>query len=133
MTARTMPSSHEFPPRADLRDLLTRNPLPKPSYGMVDPASMSRDEPAKEAQLILNSLNAAIAQNNARALADCFLDQQAYWRDQLALTYHLRTFKTPNIIAFSLLQTSKLRGVKGDIEIDGGAIFQPVTPALVSE
>ena len=52
--------------------------------------------------------------------------------EMLALTYHLRTFKTPGVIAASLLETNRLRTIKGNIQVDGGAMFIPATPVLVS-
>lgn len=125
-------SRDEFPPRIDLLKLMAQNPLPLLAPGMVDPVSMADYEPTKQTQLVLDNLNTALARNDAGALEDCFWKDQAYWRDQLALTYHLRTFKSPGIIAASLLETNKLRAIKGDITVDGGAIFIQATPVLVS-
>jgi hypothetical protein len=128
----TMSSHGEFPPRVDLLEMLAQQPLPQLAPDMIDPACMAGDEPAKQAQTILDGLNAALAANDTRALEDCFVEGQSYWKDQLALTYHLRTFKTPGVIAASLLETNKMRAIKGDIKIDGGAMFLPATPVLVS-
>jgi hypothetical protein len=122
----------EFPPRIDLLEILAQQPLPQLALDMIDPASMTGDEPTKQAQIALDDLNAALAANDSRSLENCFFEGQAYWRDQLALTYHLRTFKTPGVIAASLLETKALRNIKGDIRIDGGAMFIPATPVLVS-
>lgn len=127
-----MSTSHnEFPPRVDLLKLMAQDPLPLLAPGMIDPGSMTGDEPIKQVQVVLDNLNSALARNDAEALKDCFWKDQAYWKDQLALTYHLRTFKTPDIIAASLLDTNKLRTIKGDITVDGKAIFLPATPVLV--
>ena len=132
LTDKNMSTSHyEFPPRVDLLKLMAQDPLPLLAPGMIDPGSMTGDEPTKQAQVVLDNLNSALARNDAEALKDCFWKNQAYWKDQLALTYHLRTFKTPDIIAASLLDTNKLRAIKGDITVEGGAIFFPVTPVLV--
>ncbi|CAI7637129.1 unnamed protein product [Penicillium discolor] len=126
-----MSTSHnEFPPRVDLLKLMAQDPLPLLAPGMIEPGSMTGDEPTKQAQVVLDNLNSALARNGAEALKDCFWKGQAYWKDQLALTYHLRTFKTPGTIAASLLDTNKLRAIKGDITVDGGAIFFPATPVL---
>ncbi|KAJ5962066.1 hypothetical protein N7501_007007 [Penicillium viridicatum] len=126
-----MSTSHdEFPPRVDLLKLMAQDPLPLLAPGMIDPGSMTGDEPTKQAQIVLDNLNSALARNDAEALKDCFWKDQAYWKDQLALTYHLRTFKTPSIIAASLLVTNKPRAIKGDITVDGGAIFSPETSVL---
>jgi hypothetical protein len=67
------------------------------------------------------------------ALESCFYADQAFWKDQLALTYHLRTFKTPGVISASLLETKKLRSLSKGIAVDGAALFLPATPGLVSE
>lgn len=121
-----------MPPRVDLLRLMIQHPLPLLAPGIIDPASMVGDEPTKQAQAVLDKLNTALARNDPEALEDCFWKDRAYWKDQLALTYHLRTFKTPDIISASLLETNKLRAIKGDITIDGGAMFIPATPVLVS-
>ncbi|CAI7632016.1 unnamed protein product [Penicillium glandicola] len=125
-----MSSHDEFPLRVDLLKLIAQNPLPLLTPGLIDPALTAGDEPSKQAQVVLDNLNSALARDDAEALEDCFLKDQAYWKDQLALTYHLRTFRTPGIIAASLLETNKLRAIRGDITIDGGAIFLPITPDL---
>lgn len=127
------PLHNEFPPRVDLLKLMAKNPLPLLSHGTIDPVLMAGDKPTKQAQVVLDNLNTALARNDVEALEDCFWKDQAYWKDQLALTYHLRTFKTPGIIAASLLETNKLRVIKGDITVDGGAVFLPATPVLVSK
>ena len=125
-------SNDEFPPRVDLLELMAQNPLPLLAPGMVDLSSMADHEPTKQAQLVLDNLNIALARNDVGELQDCFWKDQAYWKDQIALTYHLRTFKSPGIIAASLLETNKLRAIKGVITVDGEAIFIQATPVLVS-
>jgi hypothetical protein len=127
-----MSSHDEFPPRVDLLEMMAQQPIPQLAPGMIDPDSMAGDAPTKQAQVVLDSLNAALAANDARALEKCFLEEQGYWKDQLALTYHLRTFKSPAIIAASLLETNKLRVIKEGFKVDGGAMFIPATPVLVS-
>lgn len=93
---------------------------------------MVGEEPCKVAHEVLNEFNAALFSGNAKRLLACFFATQVFWRDQLALTCHLRTFSTPNVVATSLLQTSKLRGLKEDIKLEGAAQFVPATPTLVS-
>jgi len=39
------------------------------------------------------------------------LADQAYWRAQVALTYHIRTFNGAGVAAANLLETRKLRGI----------------------
>ncbi|BCS19584.1 uncharacterized protein APUU_20016A [Aspergillus puulaauensis] len=74
-------------------------------------------------------LNVALVSGDAKALEACFYTEQAYWKDQLAFTWHLRTFSGPGRIAASLLETAKLRRLAG-IEADGAAVFLPATPVL---
>lgn len=111
---------------------MSQNPLPTLAPGLVDPATMEGDAATHQAQSVLNTFNAALAADDCESLANCFFQSQAYWRDQLALTYHLRTFGSPDVIAASLLETKTLRSVKGEIAMDGAAMFLPLTPVLVS-
>jgi hypothetical protein len=127
-----IPAHNEFPARVDLLDMLVQQPLPRLAPGLIDPASMAGDEPTKKSQIVLDCLNAAIAGNDAEAIENCFVADHAYWKDQLALTYHLRTFRTPGVIAASLLETNKLRAIKSGIAVNGGAMFMSATPVLVS-
>lgn len=80
---------------------------------------------------MLSELNAALAAEDAEKLKTCFFPEQAYWRDQLALTYHLRTFATPAVVAASLLETKKLRELTEGIKLEGVPQFIPATPVLV--
>jgi hypothetical protein len=133
MTAGTKSFCHkEFPPRADLRKMMAQQPLPTLAPGLIDSSSMTSDEATSQARAVLDIFNAALAVDDAKTLESCFYADQAFWKDQLSLTYHLRTFKTPGIIAASLLETAKLRGISKGFEIDGSAMLLPVTPTLVS-
>lgn len=101
--------------------------------GTVDQvASLSSAESRHAAEAVLHAVNAALAADDAAALTACFFPDQAYWRDQLALTYHLRTFATPSVVAASLLDTSKRRGVAEGIALEGAPQLTPVSPFLVS-
>lgn len=131
--ANTPSSQDEYPPRADLRKMLDQQPLPVITPGTVDVDSMAGDEPTKQATAVLSAFNAALAADNVAALGDCFLASQAYWKDQLALTYHMRTFYTPSAIAASFLETKSLRGISGELKLQGPAGFLPATPTLVSD
>lgn len=111
--------------------MMNEEPLPALAPGLINPASMVGDEATIQAKVVLSRLNDALAAEDAGTLESCFFADQAYWKDQLALTYHLRTFKTPGVIAASLLQTKALRGLANGIEVDGAAVFLPATPVLV--
>ncbi|KAI5456708.1 hypothetical protein BGZ63DRAFT_467875 [Mariannaea sp. PMI_226] len=119
----------EFPPRADLRQLMAEQPMPVLAPGTVDSASMAGEQPTKIAIDILEVLNTALAADDAERLASLFYDQ-AYWKDILALTYHLRTFNSPSVVAASLIETKKLRGLVDGFKLEGSAVFIPATPVL---
>lgn len=110
--------------------MMDENPLPALPIGLIDPASMAGDEATTQARAVLDRLNAALVSGDDMALEACFYTDQAYWKDQLAFTWHLRTFSGPGTIATNLLETAKLRGLAG-IEVDGTAVFLPATPVLV--
>ncbi|KAL4806197.1 hypothetical protein BDV18DRAFT_138967 [Aspergillus unguis] len=119
----------EYPPRGDLRKMMDQQPLRSLRPGLIDPSSMAGDAPTSQARGILNQLNTALAAGDVEALKDCFYVDQAYWKDQLALTWHLRTFSGVGTIAASLHETAKLRKA-GSFEVDGTAMFLPATPVL---
>lgn len=105
-------------------------PLPTIPPGTVNAISMTGDAAVKAAQGVIDKFNAAICADDAKALAACFLESQAWWKDSLALTYHLRTFNTPETVAAALLETKKLRDF-GKFNVGRRAVFIPVTPSLV--
>ncbi|KAF5018331.1 hypothetical protein F66182_9692 [Fusarium sp. NRRL 66182] len=113
----------EYPPLADLRKMMAEQPLPVVAPGTVDQASMAGEEPTQQARAALERFSAALVRDDAQALVDCFFREQAYWKDSLALTYHLRTLTTPGVIAASLLETKKLRGIAGDLRAEGAAQY----------
>ncbi|KAH8809404.1 hypothetical protein F5884DRAFT_706884 [Xylogone sp. PMI_703] len=110
--------------------MMSQQPLPSISPGIINTVSMDAEEPTNQALAVLTTLNTALATNNAEMLESCFFSGQAYWKDILALTYHLRTFTTPFAIAASLLETKTLRGCIHGFELEGKAQFVPATPVL---
>ncbi|RSL96375.1 hypothetical protein CEP52_011498 [Fusarium oligoseptatum] len=121
--------SEEYPPAADLRTITAERPIPILPPDTLALISLEGDETRKRALDLLYNLNAALTANDPDALARCFFSEQAYWKDTLALTYHLRTFFTPRIIAANLLETRRLRGINGRLELDA-AVFTPAAPTL---
>lgn len=119
----TTPPVGEYPPRADLRKMMADEPLPAVAPGTIDEASMTGEQPTQEARVVLDRFNAALLSNDGRALAACFFPSQAYWKDNLALTCHLRTLTTPGVIAAGLLVTKELRGIARDLSVEGTAQF----------
>ncbi|KAL4736214.1 monooxygenase [Aspergillus similis] len=106
--------------------MMDQRPLPALTPGSIDPSFM--DEKATTyARAARDRFNVALAASDAEALESCFY-ADAYWKDQLALTWHLRTFRGPGTIAASLLETARLRGLPSGISIDGEAVFLPATP-----
>lgn len=128
-----LPAHDEFPRRVDLRMMLDQQPLPVNAPGAVDSASMAGEEATRQARAVLDKLNAALAADDTETLKSCFFAGQAYWKDQLALTYHLRTFTNAGVVAASLVETKGLRGLTGGIKLEGAAQFVAATPALVSK
>ncbi|XXG94166.1 hypothetical protein Hte_000418 [Hypoxylon texense] len=119
----------DYPARVDLRKELCR-PLPEITSDTVNPAIMSNEEASKQARVVLSSFNEALHTNDAKKLESCFFAGQAFWRDMLALTSHLRTFTTPGVISAAFLETKSLRGGVRDLTLEGDAMFITVTPTL---
>ena len=108
------------------------NPIPAISPGLVDPTIMAGDAAMQQVCSILSQLNTALAADDFEKLKSCLFPSQTYWKDQLALTYHLRTLTTPGTIAGGLLETKASRNIEGEIVADGEAQFIPAKPTLVS-
>ncbi|KAL3433677.1 hypothetical protein BDV09DRAFT_186420 [Aspergillus tetrazonus] len=96
--------------------MMDQHPLPVLTPSPIDPGSIDGEKATSYARGVLDRLNAPLAANDAEALESCFYADQAYWKDQLALTWLLRTFRCPGTIAASFLETA--------------AVFLPATPAL---
>ncbi|KAK7949256.1 monooxygenase [Apiospora aurea] len=107
--------------------MMKENPLPVIAPDICPDDPITDDEIATaKARDILERLNEAVKAKDAGKLEGCFFSQQAYWRDQIALTWHLRTFSNSEAIAASLLETSDLRGLAGGgFTIEGQAHFIP--------
>jgi hypothetical protein len=93
---------------------------------------MTGNAPTIQAKDVLATFNAALASNDAGRLASCFYPDQAYWRDIVALTSHLRTLERPQVIATALLELIALRGLAGDIELTREVHFAVMSPVMVS-
>lgn len=126
------PPPADFPPAGNLRQMMAERPLPSIDPGLV--GAMNAEEAGRQADGVLAAFNAAAAAGSgaAEALEACFFPAQAFWRDQLALTYHLRTFFGPAVIAAAFLETRQLRGWPGGLRREGPAQLLAVSPVLVS-
>ncbi|KAI1339768.1 hypothetical protein F5Y15DRAFT_407096 [Xylariaceae sp. FL0016] len=111
--------------------MMAKHPLPIIAPGTVDASLMTPKETAKQATGVIDVFNAALHSGDTTKLQQCFFPEQAYWRDQLALTYHIRTFIDAGVIAESFLDTAKLRGIPEGIKIEAdSAKLVSVTPVL---
>lgn len=126
------PHDHEYLPQVDLREMFEKQPLPIIAPGTVDSASMVGDEATEKALAVVDALNAALVAEDAKSLESLFFPGVVYWKDTLALTYHLRTFSGAAVVAASILETRKLRGIERGIQLEGPAQFVPASPVLVS-
>lgn len=125
--SRGIPIGHGVPSKGRSAQDFYR-PLPKIAPRTVDPAAVTDDEPTTYTQAVLNALNAALASSDAEKVAGCFCSEQAFWRDIVAFTSHLRTFIQPDIVAAPLLQMKSLRGIEGEIKISGHPHFVFMSP-----
>ena len=125
-----MPASAnvEFPPKADLRNV--SKPLPSIPLGTIDPNLMNATATAASAKMVVDAFNAAISSGKVEKLADCFY-AQAYWRDIVALTSHLRTLDDSQAIATALAELIDLRGLAGGFEMTGEPHFAVMSPFMV--
>lgn len=98
-----VPPGVQYPPKADLRKNIYR-PLPKIASGTIDPTTMTSDVSTAHAKAALDALNAALASGDAEKVSDSFYPEQAFLRDIVALTSHLRTFIQPSVAAAALLR-----------------------------
>src|SRR5690554_4368832 len=119
--------THVVTTQGNLRQMLADNPLPSIAPGVV-PHVLSADEATVLAAAVLYELNAALASKDVKAVEACFFRSQCYWKDNLALTYHLRTISTVIRIANSLVETAELRQM-GPLRPEGTA---QVNSVLVS-
>ncbi|RSL47015.1 hypothetical protein CEP51_015836 [Fusarium floridanum] len=119
----------EHPPAASLRQMMDQQPVPVLDQETVALVSLPGESATERALAVLDAFKAAVAAEDANTLQSLFLAEQAYWKDILALTCHLRTFFTPEVIVANFLYTKNLRGVTTEWKLEG-ATFIPATPAL---
>ncbi|KAH7026715.1 uncharacterized protein B0I36DRAFT_424358 [Microdochium trichocladiopsis] len=117
--------------RGDLRKAFKAQPLPVVAPDAL--AATAGIDATSAAQSVLDKLSSAISTADAPALEGLFLapgEGDAYWKDQLALTYHLRTFHGPHAIVSSLLELASVRGVTESFKPSGDGLLLPVGPTL---
>ncbi|CVL02134.1 probable flavoprotein involved in K+ transport [Fusarium mangiferae] len=121
--------SEPCPPVASLLQLFDERPIPVLPPKIVGKISFEDVDPSDQATAVVKAFHDALRGSDARALQDCFFDDQAYWKDALAFTYHLRTFYTPSVIVANLLETNKMRGLSMRWNMES-AVFVAATPVL---
>lgn len=97
----------EFPVRADIHKQIYR------AFPEVDVSVLGTIQPEDAAQIAataLESLSSATKDGDSSALSRCFLSEQSFWRDSVALTYHFRTFNDAAQIASNLLARCQFHG-----------------------
>lgn len=70
------------------------------------------------AQGTLGTLSAGLQAGDVAKIKSSFHASQAYWRDLLALTWHLRTFSDAKAIVPSLLELHRERGWTGELRLE---------------
>ncbi|KAK8162012.1 hypothetical protein IWX90DRAFT_515639 [Phyllosticta citrichinensis] len=103
-------SHNQHPPKGDLTQLMTQQPLPGIS-GDLDLKSMTGEEPTGQVNAVLAKFDNALRRGDLEELQSCFY-QKALFKDGLALTWQTRTFSSPSVIAAALLELERLRSVK---------------------
>ncbi|KAL9568744.1 hypothetical protein ACKAV7_007058 [Fusarium commune] len=121
--------SEAYPPAGSLLQLFDERPVPILSSEIVKKVSFEQVDPSDQASVVVKAFHEALKANDVEALQDCFFTDQAYWKDALAFTHHLRTFYTPSVITANLLETNKIRGpsIRWNME---SAVFVAATPVL---
>lgn len=119
--------AREHPVQVALKDL--QRPLPV-IEGSLDEGSI---DATRIIQSLLDRLYGALEDQDLERVKDCFNPLQSYWRDQLALTAHLRTFTDSGTIARAILETSKMRRLGRFNIVPTTPRLVQATPTLVSE
>ncbi|KAJ4397786.1 hypothetical protein N0V93_002023 [Gnomoniopsis smithogilvyi] len=121
------PRTSDYPPAVSLAKDVYRPfpPLPAnlpPSSDLNAPALITK---------ALQSLTEALTSKDLSQIKSCFHPTQAYWRDLLALTWHLRTFNDAPSIAPALLHLTQQRGWRGSFTVDSKSVKDvTVSPVL---
>lgn len=117
--------------RAEVRDYPSKASLlkdiyrPLPICPAVDPANT---DPAAVFAACLTTLSAGLTSGDLEGIKRCFHSDQSYWRDQLAFTYHSRTFSDASI-PMSLYKRSKIAGPTAFTPLPGARVT-PAGPTL---
>ena len=117
----------DYPPRADLLTEIYQ-PLPKVT-ATVDWNSL---DVATTAEQAIREISIALQSTDRGDFIDLFLANQSFWRDTLAITSHLRTFKGPDVIVTVLRELNTQRGIDAIAIVPGSAQVVVASETLVS-
>lgn len=117
----------DFPVKANL---LTEIYQPLPIVNVVVDWD-SFDAPAT-AEKVVKLFSTALGKRDTNALRTIFITGRSYWRDTLAITSHLRTFKDSAVIAPILTELSSERRISEIGIISGSEQVVSVSETLVS-
>jgi hypothetical protein len=85
-----------FPPRVNLLEMMAQQLLPQLAPDLIDPASMSGDEPTKQARIALDNLNAALAANETYGFFSQVRDHHRFRQHSLRRSRKLTFRRTTN-------------------------------------
>ncbi|KAF2745945.1 FAD/NAD(P)-binding domain-containing protein [Sporormia fimetaria CBS 119925] len=123
-------SLSEYPPKADLRAVISR-PLPSIKPGLIDPSSITSDEAGVHAQAALSALTEGLLAQDLEDLVKIFFPEQAFWRDTIAFTTHIRTFSGARVAATALQDLARVRGLGKGFTIEGQPQLIVISSSLV--
>ncbi|KUJ18522.1 FAD/NAD(P)-binding domain-containing protein [Mollisia scopiformis] len=95
----------DFPPKVDILSEIYQ-PLPE----VIDNVDWGGLDASKSTQQVIRDLSSALEQGST-PLANLFLSHGSYWKDTLAITSHLRTFKEREVIALALREQNQHRRI----------------------
>lgn len=116
LSSTVTPQAEEYPPSVSLARDVYR---PFPTLPANLPTEV--DAPGLVAGA-LHSLASALEANDVGAVKACFLTSQAYWRDLLAFTWHIRTLNNASAIAPALLHLKGQRSWAGGFALDASSV-----------
>jgi hypothetical protein len=108
----------EYPPKHSLHKDIYR---PFPSLPGNLPGSSDIDGAAL-VNKALQALTDTLETGDVQQLKNVFLSSQAYWRDLLSFTFHLRTLNDGPVIAAALKNLAKERGLVGGFKFVPGSV-----------
>ncbi|KAK2033570.1 FAD/NAD(P)-binding domain-containing protein [Colletotrichum zoysiae] len=107
----------DYPPKVDIKTQIYEQP-PATVAALSNWDDLDANEVSRS---VVAELSAALQQRRHRDVETLFATPSAHWKDTLALTAHLRTFKGRKAIASALLELHDQRNI-GALHCDGGQV-----------